>query len=382
MQSATLSNAATDEIGTLLQQAVEHHAVPGVVAIVANRETVLYRGTVDASPTALYRIASMTKPVTSVAIMMLRERGLLDLDDPLERYLPVFAGRAVMQDFNAADASFGQRPASGPITLRHLLAHTAGFGYTFCHPILFALEQRGITVSRTLPTLPLLHDPGSQWTYSSATAILGEVIEQITGEPFYTFLQTQILQPLGMFDTGYFLKPEDGARLMPLYTRVDGQLRPEPQPKPYKPYLLADGGLVGTADDYIRFIQMLLNRGQLGPIRLLTEQSVREMTCNQIGKLTVETQPGLDPDVACSFPLGAGIDKFGLGFQITETVGEHSRSQGSYSWGGIYNTHFWGDPQMGIGALLFTQLLPYYDEACIQLLGDFEACVYKNLVSH
>lgn len=380
MQSATLSTAATGEIDTLLQQAVECHAVPGVVAIVANRETVLYRGAVDASPTALYRIASMTKPVTSVGIMILRERGLLELDDPLERYLPAFAGREVMQDFNVADASFGQRPASGPITLRHLLAHTAGFGYTFCNPILLVLEKSGVKFSRSLPKLPLLHDPGSQWTYSSATAILGEVIERITGEPFYIFLQTQILQPLGMFDTGYFLKPEDGKRLMPIYNRVDGQLRPEPQPKPYKPYLLADGGLVGTAGDYIRFMQMLLNLGQLGPIRLLTEQSVREMTGNQIGQLTVETQPGLDPGVSCSFPIGAGIDTFGLGFQITETTSEHARSQGSYSWGGIYNTHFWGDPQMGIGAVLFTQLLPYYDEACIRLLHDFEACVYKNLV--
>jgi methyl acetate hydrolase len=377
MLPVVLSKSAHAELDTLLRGAVERRDVPNVVAVVANGEELLYRAAFGARMADIFRIASMTKPVTSVAIMMLKERGLLDLDDPLERYLPLFAGREVICDFDAADLSFVTKPATAPITLRHLLTHTAGFGYDFCNEVVSALCKAGKQAPRDLP---LLHEPGSRWTYSCATAILGEVIEQVTGEPFYSFIETEILQPLGMLDTGYFLTPEELERLVPLRFWVNGEWINDPNPHPHEPYLSADGGLLGTAGDYILFLQMLLNMGKLGDTRLLSEQSVREMISNQIGNLTVETQADPKSNSARPFPLGANQDKFGLGFQLKTGVGNNVRSPGSYSWFGIFNTYFWADPQKDLAAVLFTQLLPFYDDRCIRLLCDFEECIYRNLV--
>lgn len=376
MQSFKLASAANIALDGLLQNAVTRHDLPSVVAVVANRESVLYRGAFGASVTDIYQIASMTKPVTSVSIMMLKERGRIDLDDPVERYLPAYAGREVILAFDAATAAFTARPAAGPITIRHLLTHTSGVGYDFCNETLLALCKDG---KQSPFTLPILHDPGSRWTYGCSTTILGEVIDQIIGEPFYRFQEREIFQPLGMLDTGYFLKPADEDRLAPLHRRVDRDWVREPKEQPYKSSLSADGGMIGTADDYIRFLQMLLNMGKLGDTRLLTAQSVSAMISNQIGHLTVETQPGAKANLSCAFPLGAGKDKFGLGFQLKVGVDDNARSPGSYSWGGIFNTHFWADPQKGIAVILFTQLLPFYDDQVIRLLRDFEHCIYKNL---
>jgi CubicO group peptidase (beta-lactamase class C family) len=318
----------------------------------------------------------MAKPVTSVAIMMLAERGLLDLDDPLECYLPQYAGRAVLDTFDAADSSFTTRSASGPITLRHLLTHTAGFGYDFSNSVVLALCRDKQRQDRDLP---LLFDPGSRWAYGCATAILGHVIEQVTGEPFYHFFDSQILHPLGMSDTTYFVEGENLARLLPLCFRKERGWIKDPSTKPHAPYLSADGGLLGTADDYIRFLQMLLNGGELGNRRLLSAASVAEMTRNQIGALTVERQVSARPKTACDFPLGAGEDKFGLGFQIKVRRQTNRRLPGSYSWGGVFNTHFWVDPQAGIAATFFTQLLPFCDEQVMAVLDGFEELIYQGL---
>ena len=342
----------------------------------ANRDSVLYRGASGGLPTDIYRIASMTKPVTSVSVMMLRERGLLDLDDSLDRYLPEFANRPVIRSYSSNSTEVITRPAAAPITLRHLLAHTAGFGYDFCSDAVYALCGDG---SRQPRDLPLLNDPGSRWTYGCATQILGEVIEKVASESFISFQETQILQPLGMKDTSYFLKPEDQNRLVPVHYRDGEGLVTAEQAASFTPYLFADGGLIGTADDYIRFLQMLLNRGELGGVRLLTEQSIDEMISNQIGDLTVETQAAPKPAVSRSFPMGAGEDKFGLGFQLKAFTQAYTRTPGSYSWAGLYNTHFWADPHVGIAVVLLTQVLPFYDDRCIKLLCDFERTVYKNL---
>lgn len=377
MQSSKLAASAKVGLDALLQSAVNRRDVPSVIGIVANQESVLYRGAVNTATTDIFRIASMTKPVTSVSIMMLKERGLLDLDDPVENYLPEYTGREVICDFSEANASFATRPATNRITIRHLLTHTAGFGYAFCNTTLNVLYQ---ATKQSSLTLPLLYDPGSCWTYGSSTKILGDVVTQITHEPFYTFQETQILQPLGMFDTGYTLKPKDQARLAPLHYRADDDWVRDAQPEPFEPHFSADGGLIGTADDYIRFLQMLLNMGKLGDVQILTEQSVREMISNQIGDLTVEVQPGAQPETSCSFPLGARVDKFGLGFQLKADATGNGRSLGSYSWGGLFNTHFWADPQRNIAAVLFTQMLPFYDDRCVRLLCDFEDYVYKNLL--
>ena len=375
MPPATFAAIAHQELDSLLQEAVARHDLPHVVAVVANRDTTLYQGAVGVAPSDIFRIASMTKPVTSVAIMMLAERGLLGLDDPLERYLPQYGGREVMLDYNAADDSLRTRPATQPVTLRHLLAHTAGFSYDFCNEAVLVLCQDGTRAPRDLP---LLFDPGDGWAYGCATGILGDVITQVTSEPFYTFQKREILQPLGMVDTDYFLDDAGIARLVPLHFREGTDYIPDTNDQPHRPHLAADGGLLGTAADYIRFLQMLLNEGELGEVRLLSAASVHAMTRNQIGDLTVSRQAAAKPRNTRPFPMGANQDKFGLGFQLKVGEETHLRAPGSYSWGGIFNTHFWADPATGIAAVLLTQILPFYDDQVMRVLRDFEQCVYRN----
>jgi methyl acetate hydrolase len=385
LTTLSLSERGRSEIDALLQTACERLEVPGVVAAVANRERLLYlgaAGTLDEAgalrvPTdAIFRIASMTKPITSVGIMQLCEQGRLGLDDPLGEYLPEFKGRAVIADFDASDGSYTTRPASGEVSIRQLLSHTAGFGYEFCSHTLNGLSKGNTSPLRDLP---LLHDPGSRWTYGRSTALLGEVIARVAAEPLDAYFAAHIFGPLGMTDTAFGVKPEDIGRLVTLYHRVDGALSAEPRPAAVTPNVAGDGGLLGAASDYIRFLQMLLNGGALAGGRLLRETSVAEMTRNQIGNLTVEEQPGAIPRLSRSFPLGAGADKFGLGFQLKTNAEEGARSPGSYSWAGLYNTHFWGDPNKGIAAVLLMQVLPFYDARCIALLRDFERRIYANL---
>lgn len=380
-----LSTRACTEMDAMLQAAVERRDVPGVVAMVASRERVIYRGAFGVldehgvkalSVDAIFRIQSMTKPVTSVAIMMLCEQGLLDVDDAIGQYLPDLVRREVLAVFNEVDTSYTTRPAAREVTIRDLLTHTAGFGYDFSNDILCALCRSG---ARSPRDLPLLHDPGVQWTYGMNTRILGEAIERITGEPLDAFFASRIFRPLGMRATRFDLQPEDRGRLASLFRRVNGELVGEPRPDPYKPFVAGDGGLLSTADDYIRFLQMLLNMGQFDTTRLLTSHSVSELTVNQIGSLKVQTQPGARSGLSNSFPLGAGEDTFSFGFQLKEGDEENARSPGSYSWAGLFNTHFWADPQQGVAAVLLMQVLPFYDDSCIRLLTDFERHIYRNL---
>jgi methyl acetate hydrolase len=184
-----------------------------------------------------------------------------------------------------------------------------------------------------------------------------------------------------MTDMGFHLKPQDRGRLVSLFRRVNGELVEEQQPESYEPQVFGDYGLLATADEYIGFLQMLLNMGQSGSTRLLMDHSVSEMTKNQIGSLIVEKQPAAIPDFSKPFPVGAGEDKFGLGVQLKEGMEGESRSRGSYSWAGLYNTHFWADPKRGLAAVLFMQVLPFYDDQCIRVLTDFEKRIYRNLTT-
>lgn len=379
------SDYARTELDALLYGAVERRDIPGLVAVVANRDYLIYRGTFGtldeqgaiAMPMdAIFKIASMTKPVTSVAILMLREQGLLDIDESIGRYLPDLIGREVITAVNESDGSYTTRPATRDVTIRDLLTHTSGFGYSFSNETLCVLCRGG---ERNPRDLPLLHDPGSHWTYGMGTAILGEAIERITSESLDQFFESHIFKPLGMHDTGYVLKSDKRSRLVSLFRRVNGVLVGESTSESFEPYIGGDADLLSTADDYIRFLQMLLNMGKFDKIQLLSEQSVQALMTNQIGSLRVRKQPGAMPDVSNAFPLGTGTDTFSLGFQLKEGEEENARSRGSFSWAGLFNTYFWADPQQGIAAVLLMQVLPFYDDLCIRLLTDFENHVYRNL---
>ena len=360
-----------------LETAVARGDVPGAVALVVDADEVLYEGAAGMRRDAIFRIASMTKPVTSVAIMMLVDAGQLRLDDPVSKYLPDYERSGVITNFDASGATYGTRPGARPTTIRHLLTHTSGIGYAWSSPVLARLQQ---ATQKSELELPRLHDPGERWTYGASTRVLGQVVEKVSGQPLDAFLRQRIFDPLGMVDTTYTVPRQKVSRVVTIHRRVGTALAAVPNADPLESVVRGDGGLYGTAQDYGRFIQLFLNRGVHRGTRLLSEASVTAMGQNHIGDLVVQKQPAADVARSRPYPLGAGQDTFGLGFQIAATPGEPGmRSPGSLSWGGINNTHFWIDPRRGIGVVLLTQVLPFYDERVIAVLREVERQVYASV---
>jgi methyl acetate hydrolase len=376
------ASALTDQ----LRRAVDG-GIPGVVALVVNQDQVMYVGGagkqdvahgVTMKPDSIFRIASMTKPVTTVAIMMLVEAGKVSLDDPASNYVPSFKDRPVISSFDAATGSYQTRSAKREVTIRHLLTHTSGVGYGWSSPIVAKL----IGNDRDKETeLPLLFDPGEKWNYGASTRVLGQVVENASGQPLDVFLRDRILKPLGMNDTAFAVPSANVPRVVTVHSRADGKLTEQPNAATQQAPVRGDGGLYSTAQDYGTFIRMLLNGGTLHGTRLLNERSVQMMRENQIGTVVVEEQPAADPQRSRPYPLGAGRDKFSFGFQIAVKDPRYAkyRSEGSLSWAGIDNTHFWIDPKRHIGAVWLAQVLPFYDEACIRSLRGFEEIVYQYL---
>ena len=388
MSAAVRADAARDALSAVLSESVRRGDAPGVVAVVVDKKGEIYKGSAGSlngskaalAHDAIFSIASMTKPVTSVAIMMLMEQGKLSLDDPVSKYLPGFDHLQVLTKFNEADGTYETRPATKVMTICNLLTHTSGIGYAFSSPILARLQKGN---DKTEWEVPLLHEPGERWTYGASTRVLGLIVEKLSGVSLEEFFQKNILVPLGMVDTSYAVPAAKQSRVVATYDRVDGQFKEEPaHPIPSVPTapFRGDGGLYSTASDYGRFIRMFLNGGQLDGRRIISQRSVRLMSENQIGPIFVVQQPVGIPAMTKPFPLGAGRDKFGLGFELAAAGDAEHRRQGSLSWAGIYNTEFWIDPKTGIGAVLLLQYLPFYDEHALSTLQAFETAVYRSHV--
>jgi len=324
------------------------------------------------------RIASMTKPITSVAVMMLVEEGRLQLDEPLSVYLPSYRDIGVVTEIDETSGTFRTRPPESAVTIRQMLSHTAGFGYPFCNPTLTLLQE---LTGKEPEEFPLLHDPGIRWTYSIGTRVLGRVVETISGAPLDAFVSHRVFEPLKMRDTFWAVPPGKHDRVATWHQRSGRRLSEVPNPDVLDNPAVGDSGLYSTALDYCKFLQMLLGGG-IGPeSRLLDTESVRAMTSNQIGSLVVQNQPGTDPLRSNAFPSGAGRDKFGLGVQIAVwgDADRDLRGPGSFSWSGLYNTHFWVDPSRSLIGILLQQVLPFYDAGCTRLLHDFEILVNQTV---
>jgi len=373
-------------LSTFLKDATDRGDVPGVVVAVVNKDGVLYHEafgqsrTLSNTPMAkdtIFNMASMTKPVTSVAIMMLVDEGKLKLDDEVAQYLPKYKDPLVISTFNEADGSYETRPAKRPITIRHLLTHTSGIGYGFASPMLTKIMQR---TKQTELDLPLLFDPGESWAYGASTRVLGHLVQAISGQTIDAFLSSRILQPLGMQDTSYLVPTEKYPRVVAVNARgADGMFVERPTPATIPATVQGDGGLYGTASDYGLFLRMLLNRGRLGNTRLLSEKSAKTMLKSHTGNVVVPLQESANLTLSRNFPVGAGKDRWGLGFQLAAEKLPNRRAPGSGTWAGIFNTHFFIDPSREIGVVVMMQTLPFYDEASMKVYAGVEEAVYRNL---
>ena len=372
-----------------LRDAVERKDVPGVVALVTDRERVLYQGAFGVADVAtgrpltqdaLFRIASMTKPVTSLALMQLVEQGRLGLDDAAEKYLPELAGLQVFESFDAATGAYKLRPASRPPTVRHFLTHTSGLAYPFTSPLWRDFRPRA---GETHPFGgPLLFDPGERWHYSTSTDVVGRLVEAVSGETLEDYFHRHIFAPLGMDDTSYNVPEAKGPRLVAQQWRagdkMDGAIELQ---KPQLGLTIASpiggGGLASTAEDYGRFVRMFLNGGSLDGARVLKAETVTLMGQNHIGAVTVPALKSALPRSADFTFIADGRDKWGLGFLITSDQVQGKRSPGSLSWGGINNTFFWIDPARGIAGVIMMQYLPFADAKALAVYDTFERGTYQ-----
>lgn len=386
-QTPSLAPGGDAALSQFLSAAVDRGDVPGVVALVVNKDGVLYErafGKLDVArnvampANAIFRIASMTKPVTSAATMMLVESGQIALDDPIAKYLPEFENREVVTSHNPEDGTYQTRPAARPITIRHLLTNTSGLGYGFSNPVVAQLQQ--ITMRGDLE-IPLVHDPGARWTYGGSTRVLGQLVEKLSGQPLDVFMKERMFDPLGMTDTAFAVPADRVSRVATSHRRVDGALVETANGATQQAPVRGDGGLFSTARDYGQFVRVFLNGGSVNGTRILGERWVTTMGENHMGTVVVEEQPAVNAVLTRPFPLGAGRDTFGLGFQVAAADDRYAayRRPGSLSWAGISNTHFWIDPAKGIGAVFLVQVLPFYDEQAMAALRGFEELVYRHV---
>ena len=378
-------------IDTSLRAAVERKDVPGVVALVTNRERVLYQGAFGVADVstgralqadALFRIASMTKPVTSLALMQLIEQGRIGLDDPVEKYLPELANPKVFESFDAATGEYRLRPASRPVTVRHVLTHTSGLAYPFTSATWRDFKPRA---GETYPFGgPLLFDPGERWHYSTSTDVVGRLVEVVSGQKLEDYFREHIFVPLKMTDTSYNVPQEKAARLVAQQQRagerMDGEIvLQSPQLGLTIPAPIGGGGLASTANDYGRFVRMFLNGGELDGARVLKAQTVALMGENAMGVVSVPALKTHLPRSADFSFIADGRDKWGLGFLITVDQVPGKRSPGSLSWGGINNTYFWIDQSRGVAGVILMQYLPFADAKALAVYDTFERGAYQLL---
>lgn len=384
-----------ERVDDLLGAAVERGDVPGVVAVVVNRDEVLYEGAfgkrnLTTSEPMTYDsvcwIASMTKAITGACTMQLVEQGKLDLDAPAEQWVPMLKEAQVLEGWND-EGKPKLRPPKRPITLRQLLTHTAGFSYEFWSAdILRYQEVAGVPniASGRIAALktPLLFDPGERWEYGIGIDFAGLAVEAVSGKKLSAYMQDYLLSPLGMRDTAFKIRPDMRARLATIHARGDdGTLTPIAFELPQDPeFDLGGGGLYGTAGDYARFVRMVLNRGELDGVRVLDAETVDMMCQNVIGDLRVTPMKTVMPQFANDAEFFPGLPKgWGLTWQVNLEPAPTGRSAGSLQWAGLANSYFWIDPVRGIGGVYMTQITPFADVKSLPLFEAFETEVYRAL---
>jgi CubicO group peptidase (beta-lactamase class C family) len=371
--SAGMSEERLGRIDAMLTEAIAQNQIPGAVALVARNGKIVYHkafGMADNEANRslqrddIFRIASQTKAITSTAVMMLWEEGKFGLDDPISKYIPEFEHAMIFESLNEADSSFTATPASSPITIRHLLTHTSGLGYGMIDDdnfrkiyqkagIIDAFTTEDVSIEeniKKLATLPLHHEPGEKFTYSEGLDVLGYFIEIVSGIPFDTFLKERIFDPLGMEDSYFYLPDSKKSRLVSVQSKQDGKWMKYTASPYYDPdypikgamsFFSGGGGLSSTAKDYANFLQMYLNDGEYNGVRLLSRTSVQAIMSNQVGDL-----------------LGDSGSYYGLAFAVLDQKGAAMGgrgSEGTFEWGGYFNTQYFADPVENVIGILMKQ---------------------------
>ncbi len=388
-QSAKVSAERLDRIDKMIQQSIDSSWIAGAVGFIARDGKIVYNKSFGVSSLEMksamksdniFRIASQTKAITSIAAMMLFEEGKFLLDDPVSKYIQEFAHPQVIDKFNEKDTTYSTIPANREITIRDLMTHTSGIDYAgIGSPKMRAIyAKNGIPGGfgtdkmvlgekmRALGKLPLAHQPGEKFTYGLNVDVLGYLVEIWSGESLDQYFRKHLFEPLGMTDTWFYLPEDKKDRLVDVITEDrQGHIAALPQESVGYPlisgtYYSGGAGLSSTVKDYAIFLQMLLNNGVYNGKRYLSRRTVELITCNQIGDLDL------------------GPDKFGLGFEITTEKGQSllGVSQGSFSWGGYFSTVYWADPKERLLGLLFMQQSPMSHSA---IESKFKAMVYQAL---
>ncbi len=379
------------EIDATLRAATRAGELPGVVALVANHDGILYEGIFGkrrlpdgpaVTRDTVFRVASMVKLITSVAALQLVEQGRLSLDAPVPDIDPAVSAPQVLEGFDATGLP-KLRPARRPIGLRHLLTHTAGFAYRLWdakaarYPA--SLDRLPKGQRKEAPRTPLMFDPGEGWQYGTSIDWVGRIVEAVSGEPLDVHFRRHIFAPLGMSDTAFIISPQQRAREASVHRRgVGGSLAAEPLEQPAKRQTFSGGGgIYSTAPDYLTLIRTLLQGGALEGARILRPDTVALMGQNQIGTVNVGVLKTTNPALSNDADLCPGVSrKWGFGHMINMEAVAGGRSAGSLTWGGLLNTYYWIDPDKRVAAVFMTQVLPFADTRALRVYRRFERGIY------
>lgn len=391
-ENVGMSSERLLRIDKLMNECVEKGYIPGSVVFIAKNGKVVYHKSfgyddIDKkSPlktSHIFRIASQTKAIASMAAMMLWEEGKFNLDDPVSKYIPEFKNPKILKTFDEKDSSYTAEPAKKEITIRQLFTHTSGIGYAG----IGSKEMKAIYAKAGVPSgvgnskdilgnkmkilgkLPLMHEPGEKFTYGLNIDVLGYLVEIWSGMSLDEFLKTKIFIPLGMNDTYFYLPKDKQTRLAVLYEEKNGKLQKmqsSVEGDPNYPclegtYFSGGAGLSSTAEDYAKFLQMVLNGGIYNGKRLLGKKTIELILTNQI------------------LPKVSETTQFGLGFGLETQANDYisPTSLGTFSWGGMFNTTYWADPKEKMVCLLYTQIWPTTNG---RIAEKFKALVYQSIV--
>jgi CubicO group peptidase (beta-lactamase class C family) len=391
-EKAGMSSERLSRIDKFITEQVDKKNIPGAVVLIArNGKVVMYKAfgydemekKLPLKKDQIFRIASQTKAITSVAAMMLWEEGKFNLEDPVSMYIPEFKNPTVLKTYNEKDSTYTSEPAKKEITIRQLITHTSGIGYAS----IGSKEMKGIYGKAGVPSgvgnstdilgdkmkilgkQPLTHEPGEKFTYGLGIDVIGRLVEIWSGKTLAEYFKEKIFTPLGMNDTYFYLPKEKQSRLTRLYEEQGGVLqlkKTSVEGDPDYPclagtYYSGGGGLSSTIEDYAKFLQMVLNGGTYNGTRLLGRKTVELMLTNQITPKVSETT------------------QFGIGFQIETGLTDYLSPQsiGSFGWGGMFNTSYWADPKEKLVALLYTQIWPTTHG---RITDKFKAMVYQSII--